>query len=291
MSRLIKLTPECMEECKTEFMKIIANAKFADGKITFSKTIGTVNRKAQVLFTEMAWLKMTNLIDEFEKEVAWHGIAVRGEEPDTYCIKDILVYPQEVTGATVTTDQEKYSMWLMQQPDEIFNNIRMQGHSHVRMSTSPSSVDTTWYEQILDQMKDDMFYIFMIWNKRREKTIKIYDLRENVLFETADVEVKVIHEDGGIMKFMDSAKEMVVETHTSYGAYGNGYGYNYGGYNYGGYYGRGQNGYGSYGGSTKKEEKKKTEPAKTKDEKAKLRKGKRSKGETSKQMKMADYYS
>lgn len=40
-----------------------------------------------------------------------------------------------------------------------------------------------------------MFYIFMIWNKRGEKTVKIYDLRENILFETADVTVTMPDEE------------------------------------------------------------------------------------------------
>ena len=55
-----------------------------------------------------------------------------------------------------------------------------------------------------------MFYIFMIWNKRDERTIKIYDMAKNVLFETADVNVMVIH-DLGIIDFLDDAKSKVAE--------------------------------------------------------------------------------
>ena len=87
--------------------------------------------------------------------MAW--CAERCEEKDTYLISDILVYPQEVTGSTVTTDQNEYEMWLMKQEDDVFNNIRMQGHSHVNMSTSPSSVDLNLYDGILSQLDSDMF--------------------------------------------------------------------------------------------------------------------------------------
>lgn len=245
MSKLIKMTHDTVEEVCKEFRKALLTGKFPDGKINFTKTLGSTNRKATVFFSELAWIKMQTLIREFDKEVAWHGLASRGkdENKDEYYITDILVYPQKVTGDTVNTDQVKYQTWLYEYDDEEFNSIRMQGHSHVNMSTSPSSVDVTLYEEILDQLHEDMFYIFMVWNKKKEKTIKIYDMAKNVLFETNDVKIEVLDDDTGIEKFLKSAKEMVKEepstyssghsynrytAYTGYGTYGNYYnGYPY----------------------------------------------------------------
>lgn len=208
MAKLIKLTAECITEAVEAFKKALTAGKFADGEVTFTKKLGDIkDRKAKVIYKEIAWLKQNALIEQWDKEVAWHGIAKRGEG-DTYIIEDILVYPQEVTGVTVTTDQEEYETWLMNHDDDTFNNIRMQGHSHVNMSTSPSGVDTSLYERILQQLDDTMFYIFMIWNKRGEKTIKIYDMSKNILFDTKDCEV-VIDEDIGIQSFLKSAQKLV----------------------------------------------------------------------------------
>lgn len=251
MAKVIKVTPECIEEAKRDFENALRDIKLSDGRITFSKTIGTVDRKATVYFTELAWLKMQTLIREFDKEVAWHGLAYRGDDPekDEYYIRDILVYPQEVSASTVNTDQEKYQTWLMSQDDDVFNNIRMQGHSHVNMSTSPSSVDTSLYDRILEQLDDTMFYIFLIYNKRGEKTYKIYDMAKNVLFETSDVTVEILDDGTGIEKFLKDAKAQVTTKPYSYTPqYGSGYGGNYGGYggNYGGYGGN----YGNYPKST-----------------------------------------
>lgn len=272
MSKNIKITDESLNEVRKAFEEALSTGKFSDGKITFTKTLGIVNRKATVFFTELAWLKMQTLIREFDKEVAWHGIAKRGEDAskDEYYITDILVYPQEVTGATVSTDQEKYQMWLMNHDDEVFNNIRMQGHSHVNMGVTPSSVDTSLYDRILEQLDDDMFYIFMIWNKRKEKTIKIYDLAKNILFDTSDVTVEVLDDGTGIEKFLKDAKDAVKDKPTTpTTTYQSPY---RGSYGYGGYYG----GYGSsYGGSAKEEESKKTEPPKDTASSQKKRKGKR----------------
>lgn len=233
MSKLIKITKECLEECQKEFLEALSSGKFSDGKVTFTKNLGTIDRKATVYFTEIAWLKMQTLIREFSSEVGWHGIAHKGKEPDTYIISDILIYPQEVTGTTVTPDQEEYQMWLMEQDDEVFNNIRMQGHSHVNMGTSPSSVDTNFYDSILEQLDDSMFYIFMIWNKRGEKTVKIYDLKENVLFETSDTTIKIIDDELGMEKFLKEAKDLVkAKTYnTGVSRLGNTYSSYYGDYN------------------------------------------------------------
>lgn len=193
MAKLIKLTPEIIKEVRREFDSYLKN-KISDGRISFQKTVSSVQRKATVYFTELAYRKFQALVRDFDNEVAWHGIAYRGkdESKDEYYITDILVYPQEVTGATVTTDQNKYQTWLMNHDDETFNNIRMQGHSHVNMSVTPSGVDETLYESILAQLDDTMFYIFMIWNKKNDKTCKIYDLAKNILFDTTDCEIKII---------------------------------------------------------------------------------------------------
>ena len=213
MAKIIKLTPEYLEEVKRDFEESLAGLKIADGKINFTKSFASINSKATVYFTEKAWQKQQALIREFSTEVGWHGVAFRGEDPDKneYTITDILVYPQEVTGATVTTDQKKYQEWLMSHDDEVFNNIRMQGHSHVNMSTSPSGVDNSLYERILDQMEGSMFYIFLIYNKRGEKTYKIYDLDKNILFETADVTVKILGDGFDMDQFIRDAKGKVEE--------------------------------------------------------------------------------
>lgn len=277
MSKMIKLTPECLAEIRKDFESSLQGAKVADGKISYTKTFGYINRKAKVFFTETAWQKMQTLIREFSTEVAWHGVAYRGddESKDEYYITDILVYPQEVTGGTVNTDQEKYEMWLMMHEDDVFNNIRMQGHSHVNMGTSPSSVDTAHQEKILAQLEDDMFYIFMIWNKRGEKTIKIYDLAKNILFDGTDVTVEVQDDGTGMSAFLAEAKKMVADKKPAVQTTTNGYRGGYGGY-YGGYSGN----YGNTGGKKdeKKPEEKKQNPPANSGSAGKKRKGKRKGG-------------
>ena len=230
MSRLIKMTPEYMDECRAEFEKALSLAKLSDGKLNYTKVFSGGDKKAVVYFTATAWAKMVLLIKEFDKEVAWHGVAhrvgeVEGEAPlDTnvkkYVITDIVVYPQTVSASTVEMDTEKYAEWLMKNADdERFNHLFMQGHSHVNMAPSPSSVDLNHQEEILEMMGEHDFYIFMIWNKSFASNIKVYDMNVNTLYENGDVTVKLLDEDESLDEFLKGAKSMVenrVYSHQSY---------------------------------------------------------------------------
>lgn len=211
MSKPIKITPQIEEEIRKEFEARLKDAKISDGKFSFSKTLSQTGQKATIYFTEVAWRKMEALIKSFDKEVAWHGTASRIEDKEganEYLISDIFVYPQKVTGATVDTDQEKYQNWVAGLDDDTFNNLRMQGHSHVNMGTTPSGTDIDHQTAILSRTDDSMFYIFMIWNKKFDKNIKIYDLAKNTLFEPSDITTLVL---GGVdmSDFIKTSKEMV----------------------------------------------------------------------------------
>lgn len=212
MSKIIRITPEYIEECRREFEEALAKSKVSDGKFSFNKTFSIEKQSATVYFTAMAWSKMVALIQQFDKEIAWHGSAKRLEgEENAYLIDDIMVYPQTVTGASVDMDPTEYDKWIRENgEDERFFRINMQGHSHVRMGVTPSGVDLAHQEEILSQLPADSFYIFMIYNKMFESNIKIYDLAKNVLFENGEVTTKLYDSDFSLEEFIKEARSMVV---------------------------------------------------------------------------------
>lgn len=239
MAKIIKMTPELREECRiafhAELEKALAQTKFADGKLSFTKSFGTVSRKAKIYISEIAWMKMTTLLREFSKEVAWHATAYRiPGDKDEYFIKDVLVYPQTVTAATVDMDEAEYAKWLMEgvmAEDERFDHIFCQMHSHVNMSVFASGTDEQHQQEILSQLRDNDFYIFMIWNKRLEAYMRIFDMEKNILFEKEDIEWCVMDDTIGLAKFLEEAKKIVKEktyTPTYAGNYGGNYGANQG---------------------------------------------------------------
>lgn len=227
MSKYIKLTDDVKASIIEEFARTIGLIKMSDGKVLFSKTLSDIGEKATLYYTEEAWMKSELLIAMNDKEIAWHSLAKRGEDPTKheYIIYDVLVYPQEVTGTTVTTDQVRYQTWLYEQPDEVFNNIRAQCHSHVNMGVSPSGVDTSLYERILNQLSDEDFYIFTIGNKKGDLTVIIYDMGKNILFETKDVTTDIIEDGSGIFAFFKTVSDAVVTKPTPKYTYAGAYSY------------------------------------------------------------------
>lgn len=230
MSKPIFLTKEYVDKMVEEFRKNVSDLKMPDGKFTFTKSFdytGEDDTKAYVLFKPVAYAKMLSLLKHFDTEVAWHGTVERRDD-DKFIITDIVVYPQTVTGSTVNTDQEEYQKWTMTLEDDYFNAMRMQGHSHVNMGTSPSSVDTNHQQQILAQLKGQEYYIFMIFNKRLEHTIKIYDYANNVMYEDKDVVVGVFEDGFDNDVFISAADDAVKhKTYAQIPAVGSGYsGYN-----------------------------------------------------------------
>ena len=134
----------------------------------------------------------------------------------------------------------------MKLDDDFFNAMRMQGHSHVSMPTSPSSVDTNHQQQILAQLKGDDYYVFMIYNKRLDHTIKIYDYANNVMYEDKDVVVSIADDDFDSASFIAESDAKVTRKSVA-SDYSKNYGYGDTGYKYGsGYYGSDKYGSGSY---------------------------------------------
>ena len=113
------------------------------------------------------------------------------EDHSVFHISDILLYPQEVTGATVEAKDTEYVAWLDTLDDESFNHRRAFIHSHVNMATSPSSKDEEVWANKLTQVKNDDFYVFQIMNKSGQIYSRIYDFKENTVYEPGDIETQV----------------------------------------------------------------------------------------------------
>ena len=231
MSKMIRFSPEMIEEMKQEFEKVLQSTRSIDGKFNYTKIIPeTSNQKATLRFTAEAYAKMIALVHEYSVEVAWHCVVDRGENENEYVVSDILVYPQTVTSATVDMNETEYAKWRdagISSGDERFSHLHGQGHSHVNMSTSPSTTDIKHQKEILDGLRKTGFYVFMIWNKRNERTLWIYDLGKNIQFEHKDITLEI----DGVTDLITDAKKIAkpyVSTYAATPLYNGGYN---GGYN------------------------------------------------------------
>ena len=142
---------------------------------------------AQVHFVGDSWAKIQALVTECSKEIAWDGFVTRDEAmPNVFYIEDIIVYPQNVTSTTVTTDDAKWVDYENSIPDDLFNKKRFNGHSHVHMGVTPSGTDTTFRDQRMQNVTD--FYIFGIFNKKKEVELQIFDVENNIIYDDKDIE-------------------------------------------------------------------------------------------------------
>lgn len=200
------------------------------------------DRKATITFSAQAYMKIFALVHTYSTEVEWHGVVER-TAADAFYIKDILIFPHKVTGATVISDQTEYEKWLDTLDNDTFNALRFHGHSHVNMGVTPSGVDMTYRHNILNNFgtpsaTSDLFYIFLIFNKKGDISGEIYDLQNNALYSksTNTDKINIVVEDcDWLTDFLDEAKRVVTESY-SYNNTGFGSG-GYNGGNYGGSYG------------------------------------------------------
>ena len=158
---------------------------------------------------------MYALVHKYGTEVEWHGLVERKGEAE-FLIKDILIFPHEVSSATVVSDQRCYEEWLDSLDDETFNACRFHGHSHVNMAVSPSGVDMTYRKNILGNFAtpgagDDYFYIFIITNKKGDISGEIYDLSNNALYATNEIEFSVIEIEDIKRRIKDAFHDAIEE--------------------------------------------------------------------------------
>lgn len=208
---------KCFEHIEREFAKAKEHIKTCkDPQKYIADFLGNIgNPRAQLLFSPKAWIMMTTLIKDFSTEVQWHGLTTRLSN-NTFLVEDILIFPHEVTGTTVISDQEEYEEWQNSLDDETFNKIRFHGHSHVNMGVTPSGVDNGYRNGIINSFptptdKDDFYYIFLIGNKRDDFEIEIYDITNGVHYKKADVDMDIFLEDGYYMSHFKAESKLLAK--------------------------------------------------------------------------------
>lgn len=147
-----------------------------------------------ILFSNKAVRKIRYIVDKVGTEVGWLGTVEKSLQMDpkgaenewieTYTITDVFVPKQFVAAATCEIKEEgRHDLTkriLEKYGDEegikIASSLLFWGHSHVYMSTSPSSQD----EAMVMDFKTRDYFIRGIFNKKGEITLDFYDFKRGI---------------------------------------------------------------------------------------------------------------
>lgn len=180
----------------------------------------------QVNITTNAYAKMTHIVNGCDKEVGWLGTVNWDRENNTIFIEDIYLFEQEVNYTTCEISPEglaKFAEELLQQSNgvEIWNNIKLWGHSHVNMEVSPSGQDNDQMDTFADH---NDWFLRIIANKKGDLKIDLFDYTSNIYFEDLPWNI-YIEELVTIKPLIDKEIKEKVKEKKYANAYTNGYGY------------------------------------------------------------------
>lgn len=134
--------------------------------------------------------KMKEYVRQSDLEIGWLGTSRR--VGNVFYIDDVFLFRQEVHATTteITTEGlNEFAMDLLYEENgvEIWNNMKVWGHSHVNMTTSPSGQDDKQIEVFAENAED--FFIRIIANKSGDFRIDLYDFTTGVIYEKLPYEI------------------------------------------------------------------------------------------------------
>lgn len=224
-----------LQDMMNNFVKALDEYEFNINETKFSYEQNfSVKAKEKIFirFTPQAYLRCLEMVKTYSSEIGWYGL-IRKLDEKVYQVYDVIVCNQKVNGGRVITDDDDMIEFYETLSDEQAEFLHFQAHSHVSMSTSPSSVDLENQASTVKNMGGKGFFLFQIWNKSLDINSFLYDLDNNIYYDKNDIEVVVEDDEfGSITGFINSIKDKVstityaAPKETAYS--GNAYGYQYG---------------------------------------------------------------
>jgi hypothetical protein len=160
-------------------------APFNHSGDTTYRILGSAPLVEHVTMTPLAYQKMMEFTKHCDLEISWLG-TVKQEGWNLH-IEDVYLFKQEVSSGATELDEHAMSKFaedlLTDPPDgdidkasDLINRIRMWGHSHVKMGTTPSGTDDKTMDEFAENVRNtDMpFMIRLICNKLGSLRIDVY---------------------------------------------------------------------------------------------------------------------
>lgn len=170
-----------------------------------------------IIINPDALVKMQIFVENCTEEVGWLGTAYKSEKSNTIMIDDMFLFDQEVHSTTTEITPEGLTTFgeaILAETNgmEIWNNLKVWGHSHVNMTVSPSGQDNSQMETFAEGGHD--WFIRIIANKRGEMCLDLYNYEQGIIYndlpwtESVSAEEMEIEEQiEQLYKFLDAIKK------------------------------------------------------------------------------------
>lgn len=177
------------EKKKMTMFESVPNYK----KATFTEEVQNMfvlTNKPVVYMTDEVAEDIQIIVDQVQDEVGWY-CCVKKTSSGNYLLYKTILPEQEVNGATCEITAEGQSKIMMDmvenEQDELFNDMKFWGHSHVNMGVFASGQDDIQIKEFCKNSED--FFIRGIFNKKGDFKIDIYDVINKIIIKDAKLEV------------------------------------------------------------------------------------------------------
>jgi hypothetical protein len=165
-----------------------------------------------ILINPNALAKMQLYVDNCDEEVGWLGTALK--QNGMILIDDMFLFQQEVHSTTTEITPEGLSAFgeeimKLESGMEVWNNLKVWGHSHVRMSTSPSSQDDSQMEKFAENGHD--WFIRIIANKNGSLRVDLYEYSQGIIYTDMPWMEAMSAEEQQIMKQMNALEKLLAK--------------------------------------------------------------------------------
>jgi hypothetical protein len=169
------------------------------------------------------WNQIQYIVQASPQEVGWWGLVEKVETD--YVVTALYVPEQTVSAAETDITAETMGDLAMEvlaaglDPSKLY----YWGHSHVNMGVSPSGQDET---QVRDYLVNCPVFIRGIYNKAGASKVDIYDVEQNVCFESVTnvpAHPQLTKDDKAALDALlkTNVKKQTLPVYNGYGGYGN----------------------------------------------------------------------
>lgn len=163
-----------------------------------------------VYVSKIALVKMKVFVENCDKEVGWLGTAY--QDKGTIYIDDMMLFDQEVSSVTTDISVEGLTSFgekLLALPNgvDIWNSIKVWGHSHVNMGVTPSSVDDKQMITFKDNGHD--WFIRIIGNKSGDLRIDLYNYKLGITYKNLPWKVLYTQEELNLIEQIAKLEEQL----------------------------------------------------------------------------------